>query len=77
MINQQKKELKAFPKLDRRLSIAPMMEWTDSLDRRFMRLITKNTLLYTEMVTSQALIHGDPQRLLSYHNSEHPIALQL
>jgi len=77
MNRQQKKDLKTSPEPDRRLSIAPMMEWTDSLDRRFMRLITKNTLLYTEMVTSQALIHGDPHRLLSYHTSEHPIALQL
>jgi tRNA-dihydrouridine synthase A len=63
--------------IDRRLSIAPMMEWTDSLYRRFMRLMTKRTLLYTEMVTSQALIHGDPHRLLAYDNMEHPIALQL
>jgi len=54
-----------------------MMEWTDSLYRQFMRLITHETLLYTEMVTAQALIHGDPKRFLTFEATEHPLALQL
>ncbi|MBN2752385.1 MAG: tRNA-dihydrouridine synthase, partial [Rhodospirillaceae bacterium] len=62
---------------DRRLSVAPMMDWTDSLDRRFLRLITRHTLLYTEMVTAQALIHGHAATLLAHHPIEHPLALQL
>jgi len=62
---------------DRRLSVAPMMDWTDSLDRRFLRLITKRTLLYTEMVTAQALIHGNADSLLAFDPSEEPLALQL
>ncbi len=62
---------------DRRLSVAPMMDWTDSLDRRFLRLITKRTLLYTEMVTAQALIHGNAESLLAFDPVEEPLALQL
>lgn len=62
---------------DRRLSVAPMMDWTDSLDRRFLRLITRRTLLYTEMVTAQALIHGDASSLLAHRDIERPLALQL
>lgn len=62
---------------DRRLSVAPMMDWTDSLDRRFLRLITRRTLLYTEMVTAQALIHGNVESLLGYDPVEQPLALQL
>ncbi len=62
---------------DRRLSVAPMMDWTDSLDRRFLRLITKRTLLYTEMVTAQALIHGNVDSLLAFDPIEEPLALQL
>ncbi len=54
-----------------------MMDWTDSLDRRFLRLITRRTLLYTEMVTAQALLHGNPSSLLAHHAVEHPLALQL
>ncbi|SBV96361.1 tRNA-dihydrouridine synthase A [uncultured Alphaproteobacteria bacterium] len=62
---------------DRRLSVAPMMDWTDSLDRRFLRLITRRTLLYTEMVTAQALKHGNPETLLAFDPTEAPLALQL
>ncbi len=62
---------------DRRLSVAPMMDWTDSLDRRFLRLITRRTLLYTQMVTAQALIHGDASSLLAHRDIERPLALQL
>lgn len=62
---------------DRRISIAPMMECTDRHDRYFLRLISPHALLYTEMVTTNALIHGDYKRFLQYDVSEHPIALQL
>lgn len=62
---------------DRRLSVAPMMDWTDSLDRRFLRLITRRTLLYTEMVTAQALIHGNADSLLAFDPAEAPLALQI
>lgn len=54
-----------------------MMEYTDRFCRYFLRLISRHTLLYTEMVTTGALIHGDRQRFLAYHASEHPLALQL
>ena len=59
------------------LCIAPMMEWTDRHYRYLVRLMTKHTRLYTEMVTSGALIHGDRERFLRFNQSEHPIALQL
>ena len=65
-------------KLDRRFSIAPMMDWTTSDYRVFARCLTKNTLLYTEMVTTGALLQGkNPERFLKYDACEHPIALQL
>jgi len=60
-----------------RLSVAPMMDWTDSLCRRIHRLLSRRALLYTEMVTAQALIHGDRARLLDFDPAEHPVALQL
>src|ERR1044071_9875164 len=63
--------------LDRRLSVAPMMEWTDRHCRFFHRLLTRHTLLYTEMVTTGAVLHGDQQRLLGFDPAEHPVALQL
>ena len=59
------------------LSVAPMMQRTDRHFRRMMRLITRETLLYTEMVTTGAVLHGDRERLLGYDEVEHPIALQL
>ena len=59
------------------LSIAPMMDRTDRHYRYFMRLITKRTLLYTEMITTKAIIHGNRERLLGYSKVEHPIALQV
>ena len=59
------------------LSIAPMMDWTDRHCRSFHRLLSKNTLLYTEMVTTGAILHGDRERLLGYDAAEHPVALQL
>lgn len=63
--------------MNRRFSIAPMMDWTTSDCRVFHRLMSRHTLLYTEMVTTGALIHGDAARHLQYHGSEHPVALQL
>jgi tRNA-dihydrouridine synthase A len=65
------------PPLDRRLSVAPMMDWTDRHDRYFLRLLTRRTLLYTEMVTTGALLHGDAARHLDHDPAEHPLALQL
>jgi len=63
--------------LSHKLSIAPMMEWTDRHDRYFLRLISRRVLLYTEMVTSGAILHGDRDRFLSFDPAEHPLALQL
>ena len=60
-----------------RLSVAPMMDWTDRHCRVFHRLITQNTRLYTEMVTTGALLHGDVPRHLDFSDVEHPLALQL
>jgi tRNA-dihydrouridine synthase A len=61
----------------RRLSVAPMMDWTDRHCRVFHRHITKHAWLYTEMVTTGALVYGDVERHLRYDGSEHPVALQL
>ena len=63
--------------LGHRFCVAPMMDWTDRHDRMFLRLISQKALLYTEMVTSSALIHGDADYLLKYSQEEHPVALQL
>lgn len=60
-----------------RFCVAPMMDWTDRHDRMFLRLFSRHTLLYTEMVTSSALKHGDADYLLHYDSAEHPVALQL
>ncbi|MEO8746450.1 MAG: tRNA dihydrouridine(20/20a) synthase DusA [Rhodanobacter sp.] len=60
-----------------RICIAPMMDWTDRHCRHFHRLLAPHARLYTEMVTSAALVHGNAQRLLEYSTSEHPLALQL
>ena len=61
----------------RRLSVAPMMDWTDRHCRMFHRQITRHTWLYTEMVTTGAIIHGDKARHLDFSEEEHPVALQL
>ncbi|MFN3994797.1 MAG: tRNA dihydrouridine(20/20a) synthase DusA [Tabrizicola flagellatus] len=60
-----------------RLSVAPMMDWTDRHCRVFHRHMTRRTMLYTEMVTAPAIIHGPKGRLLDYSPIEHPVALQL
>ena len=64
-------------KNNHRFSIAPMMDWSDHNCRYFWRLLTKQALLYTEMVTTGALIHGDRKRFLHFNREEHPVALQL
>jgi tRNA-dihydrouridine synthase A len=60
-----------------RLSVAPMMDWTDRHCRYLHRLMSKHALLYTEMVTAPALVRGGALHLLDHHPSEHPVALQL
>ncbi len=60
-----------------RLSVAPMMDWTDRHCRVFHRLMTRRAMLYTEMVTAPAVVHGPKERLLGYSEAEHPVALQL
>ena len=64
-------------KINRRFCVAPMLDWTDRHERYLLRLISKRAVLYTEMVTTGALIHGDPHRYLQYNREEHPLALQL
>ena len=63
--------------LDRKFAIAPMMEWTDRHCRFFHRLLSSRALIYTEMITAGAVLHGDRSRLLAFDPSEHPVALQL
>jgi tRNA-dihydrouridine synthase A len=63
--------------LSYQFSIAPMMDWTDRHCRVFHRLLTRHARLYTEMLTTPAIIHGDRARLLGFDESEHPVALQL
>ena len=63
--------------VDRRFAIAPMMEWTDRHCRFFHRLLTRRALLYTEMLTTGAVLRGDRARLLGFDACEHPVALQL
>ncbi|MBI3440707.1 MAG: tRNA dihydrouridine(20/20a) synthase DusA [Proteobacteria bacterium] len=64
-------------KLDRRISVAPMMGWTDRHDRYFLRLISPHALLYTVMITTGAIVHGKKLEILDYNPEEHPVALQL
>ncbi len=60
-----------------KISVAPMMDWTDRHCRYFMRQVSPGVRLYTEMVTAAALIHGDAEKLLRYDPCEHPVAFQL
>ncbi|MCW6037120.1 tRNA dihydrouridine(20/20a) synthase DusA [Spirulina subsalsa FACHB-351] len=64
-------------RLEHPVSVAPMMERTDRHFRYFMRQITRHTLLYTEMITTQAILHGDKGKLLDFSPAEHPLVLQL
>src|SRR5690242_11939154 len=63
--------------LSHKFSVAPMMDWTDRHCRVFHRLMSRRARLYTEMLTTGAIIHGDRKRLLGFDRSEHPVALQL
>ena len=63
--------------LEHRFCVAPMMDWTDRHCRFFHRLLVRRALLYTEMVTAEAVLHGDRGRLLGFSPAEHPVALQL
>jgi tRNA-dihydrouridine synthase A len=63
--------------LSRRFSVAPMMEWTDRHCRSFHRLLTRRALLYSEMLTTGAVLRGDRRRLLQFDAAQHPVALQL
>ncbi len=63
--------------INQRFCVAPMMDWTDRHCRFFHRILTKRALLYTEMITADAIIHGDRKRLLAFSPEEHPLALQL
>ncbi|MEH6566960.1 MAG: tRNA dihydrouridine(20/20a) synthase DusA [Halopseudomonas sp.] len=74
---QQTSPKNTRPEPNRRFSIAPMMDWTDRHYRFFARLITRRALLYTEMVTTGAVLHGDHARFLGYSPEEQPLALQL
>jgi len=80
-VNKQSKinELTTRPRpaLNRKFAVAPMLDWTDTHCRYLMRLITKHSLLYTEMVTTRALTHGDKHQLLNFNPEEHPLALQV
>jgi tRNA-dihydrouridine synthase A len=69
--------MKSFSALDRRVSVAPMMDWTDRHCRAFHRVLTRNALLYTEMAVDKAVLRGDTPRLIGFDASEHPVALQL
>lgn len=64
-------------KHDYRFSVAPMMDWTDRHCRSFHRVLSKHALLWTEMVTADAVIHGDRNRLIGFSEAEHPLVLQL
>ena len=63
--------------IDHRICVAPMMDRTDRHERYFLRLISRRALLYTEMVTADAVIHGNPERVYKFDPAEHPVALQL
>jgi len=68
---------KSTTTLDRRISVAPMMDWTDRHCRYFLRGFSPDTLLYTEMITTGAVLRGDREKLLRFDPEEHPVALQL
>ena len=64
-------------KINRTVSVAPMMDCTDRHDRFFMRLMSKNVMLYTEMVATKSAIHGDRKKILGFRDDEKPLALQV
>jgi len=63
--------------IDRRFSVAPMMDWTDRHCRAFHRVLSRRALLYTEMAVDQAVLRGETQRLIGFDPAEHPVAIQL
>ena len=63
--------------MNRKVCVAPMMDCTDRHERFFLRLISKNVLLYTEMIVSEAISRGDKKKLLSFNLNEKPLALQI
>jgi tRNA-dihydrouridine synthase A len=69
--------IKSAEIIDRRISVAPMMEWTDRHCRFFLRGFSPRALLYTEMITASAILHGNQAKLLAFDPEEHPLALQL
>lgn len=66
-----------YKKINRKISVAPMMDCTDRHDRYFLRLISKNVMLYSEMVATKSAIHGDRKRILGFREEEKPVALQV
>jgi tRNA-dihydrouridine synthase A len=80
MMNSEKtaeEQASVLPGAPHRLSVAPMMDWTDRHCRVFHRQMSRRAMLYTEMVTAPAIVHGPKPRLLDYSPVEHPVALQL
>ena len=63
--------------ISRKISVAPMMDCTDRHDRYFLRLMSKNVMLYSDMVATKSTIHGDRKKILSYSPEEKPLALQV
>src|SRR5882762_720176 len=68
---------KTAEKIDRRISVAPMMDWTDRHCRYFLRGFSSDVLLYSEMITAAAIVRGDGARLLAFDPEEHPVSLQV
>jgi len=62
--------------INRKISVAPMMDCTDRHDRFFLRLISKNVMLYSEMVATKSALHGDRKKILGFREEEKPLALQ-
>ncbi len=63
--------------MNRTFCVAPMLDWTDRHERYFLRLMSRHAVLYTEMITTGAIIHGDRERFLGFNAEEHPLAIQL
>jgi tRNA-dihydrouridine synthase A len=77
MTGQTLSAVNSSPTLERRFSIAPMMDCSDRHARYFLRLFSGRMLLYTEMITAAAILHGDREHLLGFNHEEHPLAVQL
>ena len=77
LIKSWVKHLDTKQKINRKVSVAPMMDCTDRHDRFFLRLMSRNVMLYTEMVATKSAIHGDRNKILSFSPEEKPLALQV